>query len=129
MSEVPLTEAKLREVLNSMSGEMVMFESHIERMDRERQAQEAALKLERERTRNARWLTMKESLAWLFGGIAAVAIVLGITYAIWTGTRGPSATEEQEQEARLECIEHGGTWLGGTDTSDGSCVMPGVSTK
>lgn len=118
--------------MSELSSEMQAFETHMDRMERVAEENRGKLAVAKQETKQARWEAIGWGMAWLFGSMAVVAIVLGITYAIYKGTEGPSSQQKLDQDARMTCIKGHGTWLGtGSDNTSvaGSCVMPGSSTE
>jgi hypothetical protein len=116
---------------SSVNNELQNFETHMDRMERERQQQEHELQLAKEKTRlakvEARADTKEQATIWL-SIIAGVGILLVIIWAIYTGVAGPSADQQMERESRTECISNGGTFIpnvgNGTKGSD-ICILPG----
>lgn len=95
------------------SQEIEQFETHMDRMERERQAQASNLAIEQERTKRAKIearSSRHEAVVWVFACISAAAVVLGIIAAIFFGVDGPSAEQVQRQEHIEMCYERGGTW-------------------
>lgn len=92
-----------------------------EKAETEARVQEARASAE---VRKKRW----ESLAVLFGSVSAAAAVVGVSYVIWLGVRGPSADDLLRQENMQTCVENGGTWITGTsadggETNGGNCLV------
>lgn len=112
-----------------MDAEMEAFETHLDRMEREKQAQDSQLALEKERTKRAKVdarADTKEMLTWILGTFLAVVMVLGLSYIIWQGNKGPSASEQLQDKWRTECIDHNGTWIPDTDSHGnitGTCYL------
>jgi hypothetical protein len=110
-----------------MSQEIEQFETHMDRMERERQAQQAALLVEQERTKRAKIESKKnrqESWQLFVIGFFASAVVLGITAAIFFGVRGPSAEEQQKQEQIMACYDQGKDWVPEQSTgADGVVIV------
>ena len=93
--------------------EIEQFETHMDRMEREAQAQRAALAVEQEKTKQAKVAARSsrhEAIVYSLMVIAAAAVVLGILAAVFFGVRGPSAEQELRQEHIRMCFEKGGTW-------------------
>lgn len=114
-------------------SEIEAFETHMDRMERERQAQDAALEIEKELTRRAKIKARtetKETITWIFGMIITAVVVLGAIFFIWKGTAGPNADQELEREARIECVQSGGTFIpnvGGDSRGSDICIVEGQS--
>lgn len=109
-----------------MSNEIEQFETHMDRMERERQAQEHALAVEQERTKQAKIAAKsdtKETFLFSFMSLAAAAVVLGIIAAIFFGVRGPSAEQQQRQEQIQMCYEQGKDWIPEQSTGEGGVVI------
>lgn len=126
-----------------MSDEMHAFETHMDRMERERQAQEAELarvKVEQEaQTKrakmNAREST-KEFAAYCVGFLAAAAVLITLAIVFWTDLGEnpevkPKVSDAQVEQQREErCIDTGGGWLpkdtfNGRYPDNGMCFYPG----
>jgi len=111
-----------------------LVETHFDRMERERQAQEAQTKqvaiVQENETKRAKMQARnktKESLVIAFSVLAGVGLILGIAYAIYMGTKGPSEDQKYEDKWRSECLAGNGTWLP-IDTDSGDkfiCIAPG----
>jgi hypothetical protein len=70
-------------------------------------------------------------------GYSAVALSLagalvGVSWVVWQGVRGPSASEQLEQDARVACLREGGQWVPGAyddaanARGEGLCVVGGL---
>ena len=94
-------------------SEIQNFETHLDRMEREKQAQEATLRLEQERIKRAKLdqrFRNKDEF-WIVSGLAVVlTFVLCLGYLIWLGVRGPNNDDIQRQQEIQMCYDHGGYW-------------------
>lgn len=116
------------------NAEMEYFETQMDRMERERQAQQAALEVAkvnadaqvRAAKLQARTAT-KDMFTYISIAIIAVGMVLGLAYMVWQGTSGPSSSQILEDKWRSQCE---GVWI--PEASDGStkamCIPTGVTT-
>lgn len=126
-----------------MTNEIEAYETHLDRMDRERQTQEAehkriALVQENETKRaklQAREST-KEMLMYVGGFLCAAAVLITLALVFWTDLgenpqQQPKVTEEMVEQQREErCIDTGGGWLpadtfSGSYPDSGMCIYPG----
>ena len=117
-----------------MSSEIEAFETHMDRMERERQAQHAELEKVRitqeHQTKRAKLEARnatKETLTWIVLIIAVATVVLGIIFFIWKGTAGPSADQVLEDKWRSECLAASGTWIPDPEGYENHmCLSPGA---
>jgi len=126
-----------------MSAEIEAYETHLDRMDRERQAQEAELaktrlvqENETKRAKLAARESTKEMLIYIVGFLAAAAVLATLALVFWTDfgenpEQQPKVTGEQVEQQREErCIDTGGGWLpadtfSGSYPDQGMCIYPG----
>jgi hypothetical protein len=108
-------------------SELTDFESHMDRMERERQAQQAALEVEKERTKQAKYSARgdtKEMLMFIVIALIAAAAIVGLVYIIWQASAGPSSKQQLEDKWRTDCNANHGTWIPGSSDSKAMCVNP-----
>lgn len=113
--------------------EIMDFESHMQRMEREAQQQAHDLAVEKERTKQRKLAARsetKEYLAWGALALLVVAVVAAIVVGIWYVTKGPDTDQQRRDEYRTECITNGGTFipeLGESDSGEGVdvCIAEG----
>lgn len=112
-----------------MDAEMEAFETHMDRMEREKQAQDSQLAIEREKTKRAKIearADTKEMITWVLGILIGCAALVATIFFIWQGTKGPSASQQLEDKWRTECIAHNGAWIPGGNSngsSAGTCYV------
>lgn len=126
-----------------MSKEIEMFESHFERLDREKQALDAEYRkvalVEENETKRAKMKAReatKEMLIAVFGFIAAAAVLITLCLVWFTDIgedpqQSPKVSEADREQAREEkCFENGGGWLPAETFRSqypeaGMCIYPG----
>ena len=119
------------------------YEPHFDRMERERQAQEAdhrkTLAVQEHETKRAKLAareSTKEMLIYIGGFLAAAAVLVTLGLVWWTDlgenpTQEPKVSDAQVEQQREErCIDTGGGWLpkntfSGSYPDSGMCIYPG----
>ncbi len=108
--------------------------TYIERMDMRRMEQEHDLNMRESNERQSisahqrdALIKRNENIAYTVGVVALLAVLGWVVWIIWQANLGLSSAEQQieaekdrQQEARVECIEAGSSWIAGEE--EGSCV-------
>lgn len=123
--------------------ELAAYETHMDRMERERQAQVAELEkvrvVQENETKRAKLEareSTKEMLTFIGGFLAATAVLVTLGLVWWTDfgenpTQQPKISDAQiEQQREERCIDTNGGWLpadtfSGSYPEHGMCIYPG----
>lgn len=95
------------------SQEIEQFETHMDKMDRLAMEHKHELALAQEKTKQVKIAAREsrhEAILWAISIIAVVAVILGIVFAIYKGTAGPSSEQQLEDKQISRCYDEGGEW-------------------